>query len=159
VLNLEPTIAYTETYVAAADTSATGAAAQSIGELMKRPAHSWEDSGHTVPTMPARCLAELRAAFPQLFGGAERKREAEQVCAADKTEAPRDLKAVTIEEVPSPHNAYVECKVSMYACDIHIIRSRYGGGQRANGRLHLHLAGTNEDFRCSSRGRWRSDGP
>jgi hypothetical protein len=41
VLNLSPTIAYTETYVSATDDSANGAAAQVIGELMKRPAVSF----------------------------------------------------------------------------------------------------------------------
>lgn len=115
VLNLEPTIAYTETYVAAADDTATGAAAQSIGELMKRPAYTWEDNGNTVPTMPAKCLADLRAAFPQLFGGSaplehELQPQTEQLCAEDDTEAcaaavsgsstpaVRDVKDVALDE-------------------------------------------------------------
>ena len=50
VLNLGPTIAYTETYVGAADGSANGAAAQVIGELMKRAPMTWNYDGSTAST-------------------------------------------------------------------------------------------------------------
>ena len=94
VLNLEPTVAYTETYVGAADDGPTGAAAQTIGELMKRPEATWEEDGSTSPTMTAKCLEDLRAAYPPLFGGSaplerepEPEPEPEQVCAEGETEA------------------------------------------------------------------------
>ena len=73
MVNLSPTIAYTETWTGPADGSEGGAAAQVIAELRKRPEVLWEEEGEgqpaAGPTMTSGCLRDLRAGFPPLFGG------------------------------------------------------------------------------------------
>jgi hypothetical protein len=81
VLNLSPTVAFTETYTGSLDTSPRGAVKQVMAELAKRVPTAWAvavEEGDTDETyygggrepMPVRCLMDLRAGFPRLFGGA-----------------------------------------------------------------------------------------
>jgi len=99
VVNLSPTIAYTETWTGSADGSEGGAAAQVIAELRKRPEVLWEEEGEgqpaAVPTMTSGCLRDLRAGFPPLFGGPPEGGGEEQPTCSDDAAAGAELQGVS----------------------------------------------------------------